>query len=66
MDETSLSWKICQDHLLLDSAGLVNVFDLPGLGVRMDIEAVRHYTQDLEISLSGKPVYRTPPLEDVS
>jgi L-alanine-DL-glutamate epimerase-like enolase superfamily enzyme len=42
--------------------GLVRVPDAPGLGVSPDLAALRPYLVDVEITVAGRTLYRTPEL----
>mgnify|MGYP000591346336 CR=1 FL=1 len=44
--------------------GAMRAPDGPGLGVELDLAAVRGYLQDVEIVVGGRTIYRTPELVD--
>jgi L-alanine-DL-glutamate epimerase-like enolase superfamily enzyme len=60
MDPSSLSWLICREHLEIDRNGEVKIPDAPGLGVSVNLDALRKYTVDLEIRTGQTTLYRTP------
>jgi L-alanine-DL-glutamate epimerase-like enolase superfamily enzyme len=43
-----------------DAEGLVRAPDAPGLGVDVNLAAIKPYLVDTEISVAGKVLYRTP------
>jgi L-alanine-DL-glutamate epimerase-like enolase superfamily enzyme len=55
-----MAWEMCVNHIEPDKNGEVRVPDLPGLGIEVDIPALRKYTVDTEIKAGGKTLYRTP------
>ena len=50
------------DSVITDKNGNVTVSDKPGLGISPDLEAIASYLIDVEITISGKRLYRTPVL----
>ena len=62
MDQSSLSWAVCGNHLELDADGMVRLLEEPGLGIALDLEAVKKYLVDLEIRFGHTVLYRTPEL----
>lgn len=59
-----LARDLTRNHICLDSAGCISAPDAPGLGMELDLDAVRPYLLDVEIIVSGKTLYRTPHLTD--
>jgi L-alanine-DL-glutamate epimerase-like enolase superfamily enzyme len=57
-----LAFDITANHLTPDGAGEVAAPDRPGLGVEIDAQALRPYLQDVEITVNGRSLYRTPAL----
>ena len=57
-----LALDLTTNHLERDSEGLINVPDRPGLGMQIDIDAIRPYLLDVEIIVNGSTLYRTPEL----
>ena len=52
-----------QDHIDARTRnGEIRVPDAPGLGIEIDLAAMRHYLVDVEIKVGGKVLYRTPAL----
>jgi len=58
----SLAWDLTKEHLERDRDGLIRLPGHPGLGMTIDIEAIRPYLQDVEIRVQGEVLYRTPDL----
>ena len=56
----SVAWDMSETHLTPDANGEVNVPAAPGLGITMSTEGMRKYLVDVEISVKGKVLYRTP------
>ncbi|MBW3095692.1 mandelate racemase/muconate lactonizing enzyme family protein [Pseudohoeflea coraliihabitans] len=46
----------------LDADGCVRAPEAPGLGIDINVEAIRPYLVDTEIRVSGEVIYRTPDL----
>lgn len=59
-DPKSLAREITQAHLLPDQNGEIRLPDRPGLGMDIDLSAIRKYIVDAEITVGGKVLYRTP------
>jgi L-alanine-DL-glutamate epimerase-like enolase superfamily enzyme len=57
-----LAYEMTANHLMPDGAGEVVAPDRPGLGVEIDVPKLRPYLQDVEISVNGRSLYRTPNL----
>ena len=57
-----LGTEMTHDHLLPDDNGKICLSDKPGLGISPDLEAIASYLIDVEITISGKRLYRTPVL----
>jgi L-alanine-DL-glutamate epimerase-like enolase superfamily enzyme len=58
----SLAREITHEHIERDADGFVRPPAAPGLGMTPDLEAAQRYLLDVEISVSGKTLYRTPEL----
>lgn len=58
----SLAWEITDEHITPDDNGLINLPDAPGLGFIPNLEAAKRYLLDVEITVGGKVLYRTPEL----
>ncbi len=58
-----LAVEVTQNHLIPDVDGQIRLPDHPGLGIQLDLDAAHRYLVDTEISVAGKTLYRTPPLE---
>ena len=58
----SMAWDMCKTHIAPDANGEVRVPEAPGLGIEMDLAAMKKYLVDAEIKVAGKVLYRTPAL----
>jgi L-alanine-DL-glutamate epimerase-like enolase superfamily enzyme len=58
----SLAWEMTCDHIIPDANGFITLPEAPGLGMTPDLEAARRYLVDVEITVRGKILYRTPEL----
>jgi hypothetical protein len=58
-----LSWTICREHLPVHGDGTVKVPDAPGLGVSINLDNLRRYVVDLEITAGRNVLYRTPSID---
>jgi len=59
---SSLARSLVRQPIERDGDGLVRAPEAPGLGVELDLDAVRGYLQDVEITVGGRTLYRTPDL----
>lgn len=57
---TSLGRDLTTTRLTPNSAGELKLSNGPGLGVEPDLEVIRKYLRDIEISADGKVLYSTP------
>ena len=64
VEAKSLAIELTRNHLGLDESGCVSPPTAPGLGMELDLEAVRPHLLDVEITVDGKTLYRTPDLVD--
>jgi L-alanine-DL-glutamate epimerase-like enolase superfamily enzyme len=62
LEAKPLATSLTRTHLQLRDDGTVLVPDGPGLGIELDLAAVRPYLRDVEIVVDGKVLYRTPDL----
>lgn len=58
----ALAFDLTANHLERDADGYIHLPDAPGLGMELDLEAVRPYLVDMEIRVGGATLYRTPEL----
>ena len=56
-------WKMCKTHIAPDENGEIRLPEAPGLGIEMDLAAIRKYLVNVEIKVGGKSLYRTPTLD---
>jgi L-alanine-DL-glutamate epimerase-like enolase superfamily enzyme len=57
-----LAKDLTRNHLSLDESGRVAAPEAPGLGMTLDLDAVRPYLLDVDITVNGKTLYSTPDL----
>ena len=62
MELKSLAREITYEHIERDADGLVRPPEAPGLGMTPNVEAAQPYLLDVEITVGGKTLYRTPAL----
>jgi L-alanine-DL-glutamate epimerase-like enolase superfamily enzyme len=55
----SLAWDLSRTHLVPDANGEIRLPDAPGLGIEVDLDAVRRYLVDVEIKVGGKKLFST-------
>ncbi len=58
----SLALDLTHERLDRDEDGMIHVPDRPGLGMSIDIDAIRPYLVDVDIRVRGQTLYRTPEL----
>jgi L-alanine-DL-glutamate epimerase-like enolase superfamily enzyme len=58
-----MAWEMCKTHIAPDLKGEVRVPEQPGLGIELDLAAMKKYLVDAEIKVRGKYLYRTPALD---
>ncbi|MEO8960337.1 MAG: mandelate racemase/muconate lactonizing enzyme family protein [Ginsengibacter sp.] len=56
----SLAQEISKDKIIPDSEGYIHVPERPGLGINVDINALKKYLVEVEIKVNGKWIYYTP------
>jgi len=56
----AMAWEMCANHILPDQNGEVHVPHSPGLGIEVDTARVRAFLVDVEITVNGNTLYRTP------
>ena len=59
---SALAEAVAANPLMRNSAGEISAPDAPGLGIEVDIEALRPYLLDAEIQVGGRVIYKTPDL----
>ena len=57
-----LAWELTHEHLMPDANGEIVLPERPGLGITPDLQAVKKYLVETEITVQGKVLYRTPDL----
>jgi L-alanine-DL-glutamate epimerase-like enolase superfamily enzyme len=55
-----MAWEMCANHILPDQNGEVHVPHAPGLGIDVDTARIREFLVDVEITVNGNTLYRTP------
>jgi L-alanine-DL-glutamate epimerase-like enolase superfamily enzyme len=61
-----LAIEMTANHLERDAPGQVSAPDAPGLGIEIDPAAIRKYLVDVEITVRGETLYKTPSLDRTS
>lgn len=62
LDAKAVSRDLTVDRLEPGVDGLIRVPSAPGLGMRVDEDVVARYLVDVEISVAGRALYKTPSL----
>ncbi|TXK18775.1 mandelate racemase/muconate lactonizing enzyme family protein [Homoserinibacter sp. GY 40078] len=60
VEPKQLALDISVQHLALDANGEIRAPDAPGLGIDVDLDAIRPYLREVEIRIDGAPVYASP------
>ncbi len=63
-EPTPLALAITREHLAPGPDGDLRLPEAPGLGLTVDLAALAPYLVDLEITVRGRVLYRTPPVWD--
>jgi L-alanine-DL-glutamate epimerase-like enolase superfamily enzyme len=58
----SVSKAITKNRIERDKNGQIWAPDAPGLGIEVDVEALKPYLVDVDIKVGGKTLYKTPAL----
>jgi L-alanine-DL-glutamate epimerase-like enolase superfamily enzyme len=58
----TMAWEMCANHILPDQNGEVHVPHSPGLGIEVDKARMQEFLVDVEITVNGNTLYRTPAL----
>jgi L-alanine-DL-glutamate epimerase-like enolase superfamily enzyme len=61
-EPTPLALAITREHLAPGPDGDLRLPEAPGLGLTVDLAALAPYLVDLEITVRGRVLYRTPPV----
>jgi L-alanine-DL-glutamate epimerase-like enolase superfamily enzyme len=62
VDATRLATRLTRNRIELQADGLVAAPAAPGLGLAMDLDAVREYLVPVEITVAGRTLHRTAEL----
>jgi L-alanine-DL-glutamate epimerase-like enolase superfamily enzyme len=62
VDAKPLATRLTSNHIEMQADGLVAPPSSPGLGMQLDLDAVRDYLLPVEITVAGRTLYRTPEL----
>ncbi len=62
VESSPLAHGLTRTHLEPGDDGLIRLPSGPGLGVELDLDAVRPYLQEVEIMVNSRLLYRTPEL----
>ena len=58
-----LAVELSSNHISLDATGQISIPEAPGLGIAIDTHALQKYLVQVEITVKGKLLYRTPSLD---
>lgn len=64
VEAKALAKLVTRNHIQVDNNGQVTAPAAPGLGMKLDLAAVREYVMDVEITVNGQSLYSTPDLTD--
>ncbi len=62
VQSSALAQAVTRERIERDADGLIHVPERPGLGMTVDVDALRPYLVEVEIAVSGEILYRTPDL----
>ncbi|MFV0252811.1 MAG: mandelate racemase/muconate lactonizing enzyme family protein [Beutenbergiaceae bacterium] len=62
VEASELARALVRNPLIPDADGTITIGEGPGLGIELDLDAVRPYLLDTDITVAGRTLYRTPPL----
>jgi L-alanine-DL-glutamate epimerase-like enolase superfamily enzyme len=60
VEPKNLALEMTKEKILPDDSGQIVLPERPGLGLTVDTEALKRYLVDVEISINGKRLYKTP------
>jgi L-alanine-DL-glutamate epimerase-like enolase superfamily enzyme len=55
-----MAWEMCANHIVPDQNGEIQLPNSPGLGIDVDAARIRKFLVNVEITVNGKTLYRTP------
>ena len=58
----TVAYDMTETHLLPNGNGEIVLADAPGLGIEMSTTGIARYLVDVEITVKGRQLYRTPQL----
>lgn len=61
----SLALELTTDHLLPDATGTIHVPQRPGLGIGINVDAIRAYLVDVEIRVRGQLLFESKSVDDL-
>lgn len=64
VETKELARAVTKNHMCVDDNGQVSLPPGPGLAMQVDLEAVRDYVVDVEITVNDTTLYRTPAVGD--
>jgi L-alanine-DL-glutamate epimerase-like enolase superfamily enzyme len=58
-----LAYELSRNHLERDANGQICAPDAPGLGITLDLDAIKRYLVDVQVEVQGRELYRTPQVD---
>ncbi|MFM1972945.1 MAG: hypothetical protein RLZZ345_29 [Actinomycetota bacterium] len=63
VEPKSVAWDLSVEHIEVDANGEILAPDAPGLGIRVDEQALRPYLREVEIKIDGQLTYESTALD---
>lgn len=64
VEASELATRLTRERIEPDADGFVHTPERPGLGISLDLDAVRPYLVPVDLSVGGRTLYRTPELTE--
>ncbi len=63
VEPKSVAWDLSLEHIEVDANGEILAPDAPGLGIRVDEQALRPYLREVEIKIDGQLAYESTAID---
>ncbi len=63
VEPKSVAWDLSVEHIEVDANGEILAPDAPGLGIRVDEQALRPYLREVEIKIDGQLAYESTAID---